>query len=198
MEGRGASEATSASRARAVALWRQWCAAGMAGWADMAPALPLPVPIPEMPAAHLINRNYYGRFADWLVREYAAKDGKPLHPGTLDGYIQYLMQEAKARALTTMDEEQRRAVERFFTCSGGDGGNTEESRWFQKLKHNMRRTAVARLTAVGQPLNHSADPIYNHHVVALMSAYARHGSVDAASRKLLVRLCFILYFRTYN
>ena len=197
MEGRGASEATSASRARAVALWKQWCAAGMAGWADMAPALPLPVPIPEMPAAHLINRTYYGRYADWLVREYVAKDGKPLHPGTLDGYIQYLTQEAKARALATMDEEQRRAVERFFTCSGGDGGNTEESRWFQGLKHNMRRTAVARLTAVGQPLSNSADPIYNHHVTSLMSAYARHGTVDAVTRKLRMRL-FYFYFRMYN
>ena len=145
MQGRGASEQTVAARARSTALWDQWCAEKAEVWSDMEPSLPLPAPIARMPAAYLIERVYYAQFADWLVREYLTKDGNPLHPGTLDGYIQYLMQEAKAHATVAMSEDERRAVERFFTCSGGDGGTTEDFRWFRGLKANMRRIAVARL-----------------------------------------------------
>lgn len=152
----------------------------------MEPSLPPPAPIARMPAAHLIERAYYAQFADWLVREYLTKDGNPLHQGTLDGYIQYLMQEAKAHAMVAMSEDERRSVERFFTCSGGDGGTTKDVRWFRGLQANMRRIAVVRLSALGQQLDNSADPLYSGHIASLMRAYASHATVDAAKRKLLL------------
>ena len=112
MKGRGASGQTQA--ARAMALWDQWRAVNKDRWPDMEPSLLRPVPIAQMPAAQLTNRAYCARYADWLVREYVKDDGNPHHPGTLDAYIQYLMQEAKAHERKIPDGVRDRQSKALF------------------------------------------------------------------------------------
>jgi len=187
MQGQGQSTSVQSQRARSLKLWDKWrVAKNEKGQPYADPALHVTGPISDLPARVLMNKKVWEGFGFWLAKVYVKDNDVPLAPGTLDNYIQYVMQAAKDRAVAVARGAEVSDAQTFFACSGGSEVVNDDVKWFRGVKRNMRRASVARLSALGESLDNSADPVYSKQVVAMMDAYASVGTADAAKRKCLL------------
>ena len=68
----------------------------------------------------------------------------------------------------------------FYTCLNLSGG-TDEAFWLKKLQDNMIRVSFERDRAAGKAQEDSGQTsLYIFHIIALMLAYSKDGSAEAA------------------
>ena len=71
----------------------------------------------------------------------------------------------------------------FFTAR--DASNvTDDARWFQGVKRNIKRAICERMIETGAEIDETALPVHLGHIVLMIEAYSKLDGIEIANRKL--------------
>ena len=76
-------------------------------------------------------------------------------------------------------------TELFFTCLD-TCANTDYACWLRRLKKKIRRIIFQRCLEEGTPMDHSASPLYIHHIEAILASLEKEGSPDSQKRRTAI------------
>jgi len=73
----------------------------------------------------------------------------------------------------------------FFTCLD-TCANTDYACWLRRLKKKIRRIIFQRCLEEGTPMDHSASPLYIHHIEAILASLEKEVSPDSQKRRTAI------------
>lgn len=133
----------------------------------------------------VIQPAMYERFARFLVSTYVISGGqnrgKPLAGTTASNYLGTLINLAKTKYGATASDP----AKIFFQCLDASS-HSEQTKWLSRVKSNIVREYVARMSAEGESIDQSESPLYPVDVSKINRGYALIGGREEAKRKLAI------------
>mmetsp|Transcript_32481 Transcript_32481/g.85251 ORF Transcript_32481/g.85251 Transcript_32481/m.85251 type:complete len:546 (-) Transcript_32481:630-2267(-) len=134
-----------------------------------------------MAEEHLTSRDFYERFATYLVHTYRVeKNGKHLELGSVKGIWRGCVYQSKQRFASSAREE----TKKFFQCLSMD--SCDESVWYHGIVRQISRQIFQRKLYGGEPMDNSAEELYLEHIKELVAAFAKANTAEAALRALAI------------